>query len=94
MNRKPIILATLIPALLLGAPNVFVHPTLGVIYLRNGNGSTFEHGLDDGTIMAKRGDAAPNYDDCIGDGGNQATYGNQVSAYCSGVVQGYNAFGR
>jgi hypothetical protein len=64
------------------------------IYPRNGSGSIFEHGLDDGTIMAQRGDAAPNYDDCIGDGGNQATYGNQVSTYCSGLVQGYNSFGR
>lgn len=39
--------------------------------------------------MAQAGDAPPIYDDCVGDGGNQATYGNQVGAYCSGLIQGY-----
>src|SRR5438094_8312631 len=71
MNRMPIILAALIPVLLLATPNVFASHNYHhvCVYPENGSGSIFEHGLDDGTIMAQRGDAAPNYDDCIGDGG-------------------------
>lgn len=96
MSKRLIVFTVLIPVLLIVAPNAFAshHTNNCCIYPRNGSGSIFERGLDAGTVMAQQGDAAPNYDDCIGDGGNQATYGNQVAAYCSGLVQGYNAFGR
>jgi len=68
MQAKTTMLATLIPTPMLVAPNVFAsHQTNNCCtYSSNGSGSVFEHGLHDGTIMARRGDAAPGYDDHIG----------------------------
>ena len=38
--------------------------------------TAYETGLDDGTLASQRGDAGPNYDDCIDDGGNISAWGH------------------
>lgn len=82
--NKLLLGAPIILILITMVPNAFAH------HHSDSGSNAYAQGISDGKRMAQQGDAFPGYDDCINDGGNQATFGGQVSQYCSGLIVGFD----
>lgn len=76
--------------ILLGAPILFLLMCPGFAFAHHdGVSSAYRQGEFDGNTAHQNGDAVPVFSDCVGDGGNQATYGDSVHDYCNGFITGY-----